>query len=260
MHTSAALDDMGEALNDFDSSPTHGTNRSTDVAHTARDKASEGAGLVGDKTSDVAHTAKVQAASTVHEATTQARDLAGQLREQLQSQSRAQAQQLASNVRRLADELHDMSENGKPDSTATAVVRQVADGGRQAAAHLENRGPEGIIEDLRGFARRKPGLFLAGAAVAGFAAARIGKGVSAAGSSPGTGSPSTGASSYDTGSSPSAESFAPDGSGATPGTADDARGSGTLPPSMPPPPAAPAPTPSYGEASAPGAGRRAEEY
>jgi hypothetical protein len=170
-------------LSDFDRPQAHDTNRAAEVAHTAQDKAAEGAGLVGGKTADVARTAKDQAANTVNEATTQARNVVGELREQLRGQSRAQAEQLAGNVRRLADELHEMSENGKPDSTAAAVVRQVADSGRQVASHLENRGPEGIVEDLRDFARRKPGLFLAGAAVAGFAAARLGKGM-AAGNSP----------------------------------------------------------------------------
>ncbi|MFK0170559.1 hypothetical protein ACIQU5_17285 [Streptomyces sp. NPDC090306] len=235
-------------MNDFDSSPTHDTDRSRNVAHTARDKTSEGAALVGERTSDVARTAKDQAASTAHEATTQARDMAGQLREQLQNQSRAQAKQLAANVRRLADELHDMSENGKPDSTTTTVVRQLADGGRQAAAHLENRGPEGIVEDLRGFARRKPGLFLVGAAVAGFAAARVGKAVSAAGSPSGAGSHPN------AGPSPTGG-----GSDAVPATTGGARAS-EVPPSTPRPLPDPAPAPSYGERRAPGTVRRPEEY
>ncbi|UXX91535.1 hypothetical protein N7U49_02635 [Streptomyces sp. AD2-2] len=169
-------------MSDFDRPPTQDTDGSAEVARTAQDKAAEGAGLVGEKTTDVARTAKEQAANTVAEATTEGRNLLEELREQVQEQSRSQARQLAGNVRRLADELHDMSENGKPGSTAAAVVRQVADGGRQAAAHLENRGPEGIVEDLRDFARRRPALFLAGAAAAGFAAARLGKGISAAGS------------------------------------------------------------------------------
>jgi hypothetical protein len=223
-------------LNDFDSSPTQDTSRSTDVAHTVQDKASEGAGLVGEKSTDVARTAKEQAGNAANEVSAQARDLAGQLREQLQDQSRAQAEKLATNVRRLADELHDMSDNGKPDSTAAAVVRQVADSGRQAAAHLENRGPEGIVEDLRDFARRKPGLFLAGAAVAGFAAARIGKGVTAAGTT------------------------TPGQKDATTGMSRDAHSTGTLPRSAPQTPAIPAvPAPVYSETRSPESVRRPEE-
>ncbi|MFD5629180.1 hypothetical protein [Streptomyces sp. NPDC127072] len=182
-------------MTDFDRPQAQDRNRAAEVANTAQDKAVEGAGLVGAKTADVAHTAKDQAASTVDEATAQARNVIGELREQLQGQSRAQAQQLAGNVRRLADELHEMSQNGKPDSTAASVVRQVADSGRQVASRLESRGPEGVVDDLRDFARRKPGLFLVGAAAAGFAAARLGKGISAAGSSDGR-EASTGAIDY----------------------------------------------------------------
>ncbi|MET9929315.1 MULTISPECIES: hypothetical protein [unclassified Streptomyces] len=180
-------------MSNFERPGTHDANGASEVAHTVQEKAAEGADLVTSNATDVVGTAKDQAANTVNEATAQARDVLSELRDQLQEQSRAQAGQLASNVRRLADELHDMSNSGKPDSTATAAVRQVADGGRKVASRLENRGPEGIVEDLRGFARRKPGLFLAGAALAGFAAARLGKGMAAAESSggPASGSKST---------------------------------------------------------------------
>ncbi|MGW6486756.1 hypothetical protein [Streptomyces sp. NPDC055056] len=160
--------------------PPHDTSRSTDLAHTAKDKASEAADHVGSNATEVVDTAKEQAAQTVSEASAQGRDLLVELREQLYGQSRAQAEQLASHVRNLADELHQMSDSGTPGSTASAAVRQIADGGHKVATHLEKRGPDGIVEDLRGFARRKPGLFLAGAALAGFATARLGKGIAAA--------------------------------------------------------------------------------
>jgi hypothetical protein len=241
-------------LSDFDRPPTQDTNRSAEVAHTAQDKANEGAGLVGEKATDVARTAKDQAANTVTEATTEARNLLEELREQVQGQSRAQAQQLAGNVRRLADELREMSDNGKPDSTAAAVVRQVADGGRQAAAHLENRGPEGIVEDLRDFARRKPGLFLAGAAVAGFAAARLGKGISAAGS---------GGSSTGTGTTTgTGTSTGVSGSAAGPGAVADPAPAYPQAPAVPPQPpvAPPAPGPAPVEAQEQGFVQRSEGY
>ncbi len=175
-------------MSDFQGTSRPDQSRSAAVASTAQDKASEGAGLVGDKAAEVAGTAKEQAAGVAHEATAQARDLVGELRDQLQGQAQSQTQRLAENVRRLADELRDMSESGKPDSTASGLVRQIADGGHQAASRLERRGPDGLITDLQDFARRRPGVFLAGAALAGFAVARAGKGVSAAGSSTTSGS------------------------------------------------------------------------
>ncbi|WP_327732768.1 hypothetical protein OG749_01775 [Streptomyces nojiriensis] len=126
-------------------------------------------------------TAKDQAANVVGEATAQARDLVGELRTQLTDQAQTQTQRLAENVRRLSQELRELGENGKPDSTMADVARQIADGGHQIAAHVEKRGPDGLVGDLQSFARRRPGVFLAGAALAGFVVARAGKSVSAAG-------------------------------------------------------------------------------
>ncbi|GAA4811220.1 hypothetical protein [Streptomyces ziwulingensis] len=153
------------------------------AAKTAQDKAGEGVGLVSDKAAGVAGTAKDQATQVAEEATSQARDLAGEVRDQLRAQAGAQTQNVAATVRRLADELKQMSDGADTDSTAVAAVRQTANAGHRVASRLEERGPDGLLGDLRDFARRKPGVFLAGAALAGFAVARAGKGISAAGSS-----------------------------------------------------------------------------
>ncbi|MET9960024.1 hypothetical protein ABZ128_13330 [Streptomyces sp. NPDC006326] len=159
---------------------------STGMAHTAQDKAGEGAALVGEKVTDVAQTAKEQASDVVGEATVQAKDLVGELRNQLQDQAHTQTRRLADNVRKLAGELREMSDHSTSDSPAAGLVRQIADGGHQVAEHLEKRGPDGLVSDLQDFARRRPGVFLAGAALAGFAVARAGKGVSGATSSDST--------------------------------------------------------------------------
>lgn len=180
-------------MSDFQDSGRPDRSRSEAVAKTAQDKASEGAGLVAEKAAAVTGTAKEQAADVVGEATSQARDLVGELRDQLQGQAHSQTQNLARNVRRLADELREMSENGKPESSAAGLVRQLADGGHQVASRIEERGPDGLVGDLQDFARRRPGVFLAGAALAGFAVARVGKSVSgSASSSAGAGQGGTG--------------------------------------------------------------------
>ncbi|MER7521042.1 hypothetical protein [Streptomyces sp. NPDC126499] len=175
-------------MSDFQESSRRQDSSSTAaVAQTAQDKAGEGAALVGEKAAEVRGTAKEQAANVVGEATAQSRNLVDDLRGQLQGQAQSQTERLAENVRRLARELREMSEGGKPDSTMAGVARQLADGGEQAAARIEQRGPDGLVGDLQDFARRRPGAFLAGAAVAGFLVGRAGKGVGAA-SSAGSGS------------------------------------------------------------------------
>lgn len=170
-------------MSDFDGSSRRTEDTTAAVAHTAQDKAAQGAGLVGDKATEVAGTARQQASEVAGEATARARGLGNELRDQLQDQAHTQTERLAQNVRRLADELEDMSRKGRPDSSAAGMVGQVADGGHKVAAHLESRGPDGLVSDLQDFARRRPGVFLTGAALAGFAAARVGKGVKATGGS-----------------------------------------------------------------------------
>lgn len=156
------------------------------TAHVAQDKAGEAVSLVGDKAGDIGGTAKEQATHVVDEATTQAKNLLDDLRGQLEDQARVQTQSLAGHVRRLSQELHEMGGNGASDSTMAGLARQLADGGSRAASRLEQRGPDGLLDDVRDFARRRPGTFLAGAAVAGFFLGRAGKGVGAADSSTGT--------------------------------------------------------------------------
>lgn len=164
------------------------------VKETAKKKAGEGAGLVSDKATDVVDTAQERAGDVAREASSQVQNVAGELRDQLQDHAETQTRRLAESVRQLSDELGTMGERGEPDSPATKAVRQVSRRGHDMAEKLEARGPQGLVGDLQDFARRRPGVFLAGAALAGFAAARLGKGMkpSSSGAPSGTGAPLSG--------------------------------------------------------------------
>ena len=41
------------------------------------------------------------------------------------------------------------------------------------ASRLEQRGPQGLMDDVTRFARRRPGVFLSGAVAAGFVVGRV---------------------------------------------------------------------------------------
>ncbi|MFJ9775716.1 hypothetical protein ACIRVF_31490 [Kitasatospora sp. NPDC101157] len=97
------------------------------------------------------------ATNVVEEAGAQAQQLASELREQVREQTRVQGQRLADNVRSLARELEQMGEHGEDGSLATSVVRRLADGGLQVADHLEERGPQGLLDEVQDFARHRPG-------------------------------------------------------------------------------------------------------
>ncbi|MFD3808706.1 hypothetical protein ACFWSF_14895 [Streptomyces sp. NPDC058611] len=253
-------------MSDFQNANRQDDSRTAAVTHTVQDKAGESASLVGGKAAEVGGTAKEQAANVVGEATAQARDLVGELRTQLTGQAETQTQRLAENVRRLSQELRELGENGKPDSTMADVARQIADGGHQVAAHVEKRGPDGLISDLQSFARRRPGVFLAGAALAGFVVARAGKSVSAAASSPASGgssadpgAPAPAVSRPSTGSAEASPVGGPrpQQSGIPAGYEDplDTYGQSQPPHVTPTPPAYPPASPSpYGGPSQPGGG------
>ncbi|PDP85568.1 hypothetical protein CQJ94_21965 [Glycomyces fuscus] len=122
---------------------------------------------------EVASTAGEQARSLADEARSEARhiaeDVQGRIREEAQEQTRRTSQ----NLRQWSDELSSMADSGEQGSPVSGVVRQVADRGRGAADFLDERGMDGLVEEAKSFARRRPVAFLAGAAVAGFALGRV---------------------------------------------------------------------------------------
>ncbi|MEW1910041.1 hypothetical protein AB0442_16550 [Kitasatospora sp. NPDC085895] len=144
------------------------------------DRAGEAATAVAQEASQVAGTAKDQAGKVAGEAQEQARQLVGGLREEIVGQVRSQSERLARGVRGAADDLERMGGQGDGDSTAAMVVQRLAGAGHGIADRLERQGPRGLWDEVENFARRRPGMFLAGAALAGFAVSRIGKGTAAA--------------------------------------------------------------------------------
>ena len=153
-----------------------------------------------DVASDVAATAKEQAQEVVHETAAQARHVAEDVRQRVGREADNQAQRVAQGINRLADELTSMAKHSSEDSPAAGALNQVADTGRQVARFLDERGVGGVLESTQNFARRNPGTFLLGAAVAGFLVGRVVK--SATGSPPSRSGEQTGAGyatpSYDT--------------------------------------------------------------
>ncbi len=117
----------------------------------------------GQAAQNVAQTAKEQTRQVTGEVATQARSVAADVRDSVTNQAHAQNDRLAEGIRRLADELDEMAYDRK-DSPARTVVSRVAQSSRQLADYLAERGPEGVLEEVQDFARRRPGTFLVSAA------------------------------------------------------------------------------------------------
>jgi hypothetical protein len=139
-------------------------------------------------TRQVTETAREQARTVLGEARGQARQAADRMRLRVTDEANTQSRRFSENLRSWSDELASMAESGKPDSPARDIVHQIAASGRQAAGYLDQHGVRGALDDIQAFARRRPGAFLAGAALAGFALARATKAASSqSGEEPGRG-------------------------------------------------------------------------
>jgi hypothetical protein len=165
----------GGAAGDGDQ-PTDWTTDSTrDVA------AEEARGVAGDVKSagqQTAATAKDQATQVAGEAKVQARQVYEQARQELDQQVQSQHQRAAGGLNALADELTGLvNGTGGQSGIAHDLAQQASDRVREAAQWLELRQPTEVLDEVRSFARRRPGAFLAAAAVAGLIGGRLTRGL-----------------------------------------------------------------------------------
>ncbi len=122
---------------------------------------------------NVASTAGDEAKKTTREAKEQARQLLGQTRSDLTDQAANQQTRAATGLRELADQLKSMAEAADDGGMARGLVDDVARRAGDAAGWLDQRDPGSLLEEARGFARRRPMAFLAAAAGIGVVAGRL---------------------------------------------------------------------------------------
>jgi hypothetical protein len=125
-----------------------------------------------DRAHDLSSSTAKHAAAVKNEAKDKAVTVARDVRQELETQGDVQAKRVASALHDVGGQLQSMAESGQPGAV-TDLTRQVADKSRQFASRLEDGGVEGVSDDLRHFARRQPGVFLAAAGVAGFVVTRL---------------------------------------------------------------------------------------
>jgi gas vesicle protein len=151
-----------------------------EVASTAQEKGQELVALASRQAGELGSTVREQTARVSGEVAEQGRTLAEDARSQIEYHANAQSRRLADSLSRLGDEVQALAD-GRPDDAATVrpYVSDAADAVYDAADRLyglaqdvDERGISGVLEDLQAFARRRPGTFLLGAAVAGFGLGR----------------------------------------------------------------------------------------
>ena len=151
----------------------------TSTAEVAKQQAADVADTAKQAGAQVADTVKEQAGQVTAEATHQAKQLLAQAQSELSEQAAATQQRVSEGLHALADELSGMARNSDQDGVATDLARQAADKARQAAGWLADRDPGSLLDEVRSFARKKPGTYLAIALGAGVLAGRLTRGLTA---------------------------------------------------------------------------------
>jgi hypothetical protein len=148
-------------------------NGASGVATVAKDQAGQVGQTAAQAGGQVAQTTKEQAQNVVGEARQQARDLVGEARTQVRDQAGTQKGRAVDGLRTLGYELDQMAQQGGQSGLATEVARQAAQRAHGLAEHLDRYEPADLLDQVRSYARRRPVVFLAGAAVLGVLAGRL---------------------------------------------------------------------------------------
>src|SRR5688572_25259843 len=171
-------------------SPTAATQTTTSpsTGDVAKDEARNVGQTAAQAGSQVASVATDQAKEVAAETQRQAKDLIDQGRYQVKEQVVTQQQKAGQSLSSLAQEIRalaDGSSQGAP-GPARDLLQQASGTVENFATMLQNKEPGELLDEVRSFARRKPGLFLLGAAAAGVLAGRLTSGVKAAHSDSGS--------------------------------------------------------------------------
>jgi len=145
-------------------------NEAANVGQTAKEAGSQVASTAADQAKEVADVTKRQAQDLLHQGRTQ-------VREQASGQQQKAAQSLSS----LAGELRGLANGTSTGAPGPArdLLDQASGKVEEFSTWLQNREPADLLDEVRRFARRKPGMFLLGAAAAGVLAGRMTSGVKA---------------------------------------------------------------------------------
>jgi len=129
------------------------TGQTQQVADQAREKVGEAAGQAKETAQNVASQAQDKVREQVDQRSTEAGERVGST---------------AEDIRSVGQELRNQGKEGPAN-----VAEQAADRIDRAASYLRESDADRILSDVEDFGRRQPWVVLAGAAIAGFAAARF---------------------------------------------------------------------------------------
>lgn len=162
----------GPGPDDEQSTTQQAKAETAEVAATAKEGAQEVAGAAAEQAQAVADEARAQVQRVVSQAG-----------DELRARGEEQSQRAASGLRTLSDQVGALRA-GRPEEAGPLerYLDEAQAKAQQFAERLESGGPQGVIDDLTSFARRRPGLFLLGATGLGFGVGRLARSAAAANS------------------------------------------------------------------------------
>lgn len=136
-----------------------------DVSRLASDASDAGRRVVG--------VAKDETKSVASETGRQARRFMGQVGDELRSQAATQQSRAAEGLRSVGSGFSEMAQGSTQTGVAADIVRGAGERVNDVARWLDDRDPRAIVEEVKGFARRRPGVFIAIAVGVGVIAGRL---------------------------------------------------------------------------------------
>lgn len=168
------------------SAPASGADKAGQAAGAAKDTAKQAAGQAADEAKQVGSTAKDagqrvvsttkdEASRVASDAVGQAKQLYGQATDQLSEQASKQQKNAAAALKTFGEDLSSMHASADGGGLAAELVQTVSQRAGRVSEWLERREPGEVLDEVKQFAARRPGLFIGLALVTGVVAARAAK-------------------------------------------------------------------------------------
>ncbi|MCU1633097.1 MAG: hypothetical protein JWM61_1749 [Micrococcaceae bacterium] len=175
-HQLGTSDLTGGTTGSNDSKTSVAKDQAKQVGQDGKEAAKNVAGTAASEAKNVAGTAASEAKNVAAEAGSQAKNLLGTVTSEVKNQAGTQQQKITEGIRGISDELKSMAEKSD-NHMVSNIVQQASQRTGSAASWLEGRDATDILEDVKAFARRKPGAFLAIAAGSGLVVGRLTRGM-----------------------------------------------------------------------------------
>lgn len=130
------------------------------MTDTERPRVEETEAVAREEARRVGDSARREAGRVVDEARHQGRELYEEARARARDEARNQTDRAAEGLRAVSADMRKLSADEQTETSLGSWMEQGADRLDDFAARVSERGFDGVMEDVKGFARRNPGTFL----------------------------------------------------------------------------------------------------